>query len=122
MRKAKSYKPGAFDVSITFRITEKMVKDFFVSAIDNGGSSYWIKKLKPFGRSKYTAYAMAKGFSIQAYEGKEYITLPHHFRKGFERLAIEKPELFARAICGEFDMNSADTILQYIVFGKEKYG
>ncbi len=117
-------------------IDPQMVADLMVTAIE-GGSNYWVnsivlKEAKTPNRTEpwYANPALYEdAFHIKVYEmdeegqpTEEHYIGQHGMRVGLEKMANKAPGHFTNIVSDQWDAETADVFLQYVVLGDIVYG
>ncbi len=118
-------------------IDPQMVADLMVTAIE-GGSNYWVGSITlkdndghpNHGQPWYSDSALyERAFHIEVYEMDDMGALTevhyisqHSMQVGLNAMASKAPGHFANVVSDQWDAETADVFLQYVVLGDIVYG
>jgi hypothetical protein len=116
-------------VATTVTFTGQELADFFITAFE-GGSNYWVDTAYPAGVGVGLKpwYAdpefWAKPFTVKMVdtdgEGVEFNEVM--LQQGLTKLSQDDPLTFGDLVSGNYDADTADTLLQYVCFLEIVYG
>lgn len=135
---------NTFTITVKTEVTYESVSDLLCSALDpavtnSSGSGYWCEisgQVRPqellfrAGENEeypYMEYPLNEGGLIflkdtESDNGETYTLDLQTVERGLQLMAMEDPEEFAKMGDNRADGATADTFLQYCVFGKVIYG